>query len=350
MRALKPLRSLRGRDASAARARLMVIQSGTRYFQNRRAESIRWARSAEREARQADAKDALADAYKLLDLALKESGQIDKAIYSEQALKLYEELDDLRSQGIVLNNLGIIAQERSRWDDALALYRRFLEITELTGNRQNASLAKYNIAEILSDQGRLDEAETLLREVIRVWRASGADADVAEARRELGKLFARRGEFEVARELLDAAHEEQVRDDRPGEALATAVRICELEVLAGTPVALAKIETAVRTATRTEGGTLLLPMLRRLEGYALIQAGAIEAGEDRFAQALDAATSRGDVFETALLLDGLIRLRTLRGETTDELVAERQDRIAQLGIIRMPSFPLQPERLLEPIP
>src|SRR5919198_114622 len=182
MRALKPLRSLRGRDASAARARLMVIQSGTRYFQNRRAESIRWARSAEREARQADAKDALADAYKLLDLALKESGQIDKAIYSEQALKLYEELDDLRSQGIVLNNLGIIAQERSRWDDALALYRRFLEITELTGNRQNASLAKYNIAEILSDQGRLDEAETLLREVIRVWRASGADADVAEAR------------------------------------------------------------------------------------------------------------------------------------------------------------------------
>ena len=86
LRALKPLLALRGREAAAARARLMVIQSGTRYFQNRRAESIRWARSAEREARRAHAKDALADAYKLLDLALKESGKIDQAIYSERAL------------------------------------------------------------------------------------------------------------------------------------------------------------------------------------------------------------------------------------------------------------------------
>ena len=190
----------------------------------------------------------------------------------------------------------------------------------------------------------------MLREVIRVWRASGADADVAEARRELGKLFARRAEFEVARQLFEAAQEEQVKGDQPGEALATAVRICELEVLAGAPVALAKIETAVQTATRTEGGSVFVPMLRRLEAYALIQAGEWAAGEQRLDDALRAARKRGDVFETALLTDGFNKVKHHRGEDATELVSECQRQIAQLGIVRMPSFPLDPERDAEPIP
>ena len=73
------------------------------------------AKSAEEEASRTDAKDALAQAYKLLDLAYKENGQIDKAVYSADALALYEELDDLTNQALILNNLGILAQERSRW-------------------------------------------------------------------------------------------------------------------------------------------------------------------------------------------------------------------------------------------
>ena len=91
-------------------------------------------------------------------------------MYSDRALALYEELGDLRNQALILNNLGLLAQERSDWDEALDCISG-RSTSWNTGDRANACLAKYNIAEILSDQGRLDEAETLLREVIRVWRS-----------------------------------------------------------------------------------------------------------------------------------------------------------------------------------
>jgi tetratricopeptide (TPR) repeat protein len=348
-RALRPLSGLRGREAGAARARLMVVMTGTRLYQNRRVESIDWARQAEREARRAGAKDALADAYRLLDLALWENGEVEKAVFSSRALALYEELDDLRSQAIVLNNMGILAYERSDWNEALALYRRTVEIMEMTGDRVNASLAKYNIAEILTDQGRLDEAEPLLRESLRVWRASGAEAEIAEARRELGKLFARRGEFEVARELLESAHADQIRDGKHGDALRTAVRLSELEVLAGDTKALARIEAATALAIRTEGGSMSLPILHRLEGWALIQAGQPAAGEARLVDALAAARGRGDVFEIVSLLDLLARLRGRGEDAGASLERERDTYMEQLGVVRMPSFSVEVERPPEPI-
>ena len=56
-------------------------------------------------------------------------------MYSGQALALYEELGDVRNQALILNNMGTIAQERSNWDEALALYNRSLEIFERVGDR-----------------------------------------------------------------------------------------------------------------------------------------------------------------------------------------------------------------------
>lgn len=348
-RALRALDGVTGRDAAAHRARLMVITAGTRFLQNRRVESIEWARRAEREAKRAGAKDALAQTYKLLDMAFKENGQIEKAVYSRRALALYEEIGDLPNQAVVLNNLGILAQERSAWDEALDLYRRCLAITELTGDRSDASLAKYNIAEILSDQGRLDEAESLLREVLRVWRASGADADVADARRELGKLLARRGDFEGAHEMLSAALAEQVRSGKAGEALATMMRQAERHLLAGDGAAgLAATEEASAMALRVEGGSVFSPILSRLHAIAMAQAGDPEAAGTELVAALDSARKRGDAYETALVADALLGLARIKGVTVPSLAAERSTCTKRLGIVLLPNFPLVPAGLAVP--
>jgi tetratricopeptide (TPR) repeat protein len=339
-RAIRALEAARGRDAAANRARLMVIVAGIRYFENRRTESIEWSRRAANEARRSQAKDALAQAYKLLDLALKENGQIEKAVYSRRALALYEELGDLRNQALVLNNLGILAQERSHWDEALELYQRALAIMDRLGDRANAGLAKYNIAEILSDQGRLDEAETLLRDVLRVWRASGAEADVAEARRELGKLFARRAEFDTAAELLEAAEAEQLRSGKVGEALATAVRKRELDILAARgPGTLGAIDNTIGQAHQTEGGSVFLPMLQRLRAWALVQGGRVDDGRTEMLAALSAARRRNDAFETALLVDALFAIGWAEGASPGEFERERRELIQRLGIVTMPKFP-----------
>jgi tetratricopeptide (TPR) repeat protein len=320
----------------------MVINAGAIFLQNRQSESIAWARRAEREAVRADAKDALAQAYKTLDMALKESGQSEKAVYSARALQLYEELGDLRNQALILNNLGILAQERSAWDEALDLYNRSQAIFELTGDRANVSLAKYNISEILSDQGRQDEAETLIREVIRVWRSHGVDADVADARRELGKILARQGEFEAAREQLESAHVEQVRAGTAGEALATTMRLGELGVLAGDGAnAVVLISDAMAVADRTEGGSVYVPALRRLHGAALVQAGAVVDGEAELRAALAAARERDDASETALLLDLVVRIDAASSREVPTESAELRRLVRQLGIVAMPKIPLE---------
>jgi tetratricopeptide (TPR) repeat protein len=339
-RALASLKGRRGREAAASRARLMVLNGGTRFFQNRRSDSIRWGKLAVTEARKSDAKDALAQAYKLLDLAYKENGEIEKAVFAPQALKLYEELGDLRNQAQILNNQGIIAQELSDWDRALELYNRSLEILETMGDRANAVLAKYNIAEILSDQGRLDEAEPLLREAIRVWRGQGADADVAEARRELAKLFARRGEFDQADELLKSALEEQVKTGKTGEALVTTVRAAELSCLRGDGAdALKAVETAIAQAAAVEGGSVYLPMLRRLRAWALMQVEQDTAADAEITAATTEARDRADRYECLLLADAFVALRAKQGRDASTVSADRAADMKRLGVVVTPSFP-----------
>ena len=51
-------------------------------------------------------------------------GSADGLPYLERARPIYEELDDLRGLGIVLNNLGIHAYYEGRWDESPAFYRR----------------------------------------------------------------------------------------------------------------------------------------------------------------------------------------------------------------------------------
>ncbi|HUQ79040.1 MAG TPA: tetratricopeptide repeat protein [Patescibacteria group bacterium] len=340
-RALRALDGRRGRSATASRARLRVILGGTRHLQGHHHEAIRLARDAAREARRSGATDALAQAYKLLDNAYRALDDLTHAVYSPRALALYEELGDLRNQALILNNMGVFAQERSHWDEALGLYRRALELFDRTGDTVNACLAKYNIAEILTDQGRLDEAEPLLRDVTRIWRASGAEADVADARRELGKLLARRGDFEGALAMFELALATQ-RAGGEGDVLATLVRKAESETLAGdTERARSSLDQAVEVASRAEGGSIFLPMLRRLDAWLLLQGGHEGVAQSVFRAALESARKRHDDFEVVLLLDGLdtVALRRHADPIDVEPVAmERQTIMTKLGIVTMPSF------------
>ncbi|MDQ2853389.1 MAG: tetratricopeptide repeat protein [Chloroflexota bacterium] len=344
-RALHTLRGRRGRSAAAARAKLLVTYGGVRYLQNRRVESIEACRRAVRDARRAQAKDVLAQAYQTLDLALTENGEIDKATYSRPALQIFEELGDIRNQASTLNNLGLIAHARSEWDESRALYERSMELFAAIGDRAKVSIAKFNISEILCDQGRYDEAEPLLREVLRVWRAAGADMDVASAKAELGKLLGRRGDFEAAREMLASARSDLVRGGNQGEVLTTEVKIAEMLVLAGeSDEAMAAIEAAAALAAGTDGGSTVMLALQRLRGLALMGTGQWDAAETTLNRVLGAARERDDRYEAALALDGLIRLRRTLGRadgsTEDELDAERLRLFEALKIVQAPTIPV----------
>ena len=339
--ALKSLEGVRGREAAANRARLLVPVAAVKYFQNRRVESIEWCQRAIKEAKRGDAKDALAEAYKVLDLAYLENGEIEKATHSGEALAIYEELGDLRNQALILNNQGLIAHDASRWDESGALYGRGLAIADQIGDRSLGALMKYNLSEILIDQGRYDEAEPLIREVIRLWRASGADGDVAEGQRELARLLARRGDIDGARPLLEAARAYQYQTSKQGEVLRTDARIAEMLLIAGAAdEALVVIDGADHLAASTDGGSVLEPTLARLRGWALLQSGrAVDVEAERsFETALDLAQGRGEALEEALTLDGLASFRDVTGRPSAEVTSWRAALFTQLGIVDAPPF------------
>ena len=343
--ALRSLEGIRGREAAANRARLMVPIAAVRFFQNRRVESIEWCRRAIREARRSGAKDALAEAYKVLDLAYLENGQIEKAVYSRRALEIYEELGDLRNQALVLNNEGLLAHDRSHWVESRELYERALGIAVQIGDRSMGALLQYNLTEILIDQGRYDEAEPLIMEVLRVWRAAGAEGDVAEAQRELGRLQARRGDFDAASTLLESAREYQAGSGKPGEVLLTDVRIAEMLLLAGDPGAAQPVlERAAALAASTDGGSVVEPMLMRLSGWADMQRGDHRGAAQAMDRCLRRARRREDAHEEALALDGLAALSRLTGRPDAALDGAREDLLTRLGIDQPPRFPTEPRQ------
>ncbi len=339
-RALRALDGVAGDAAGAARARLFVWYGWTRFLQNRTAEAIAWCRRGADEAQRAGADDALAYAYQLLDAALTEHGEIDQATNSRLALQIYERLGDLAQQAITLNNMGVIAKERSDWSESRHLYDRAQVLFEATGDRGQESMAKYNIAEILSDQGHAEEAAALLREVIRVWRASGAETDVAEARRELARAMARSGHGEAALSLLAEARATQEAHSLPGEVLATDARTAEVLAMAGRSTdALRLAEQTLRVVDGVDGRAVVAPTLHRVRGWARLQMGAGDAANEAFGIALELARARDDTFQEALALEGLIVVAEAAGSEGPKasnlaLWRARRDAIQQqLGIV-----------------
>jgi tetratricopeptide (TPR) repeat protein len=309
------------------------------YYRNRYAAGIRWTDRAIEEAENGGARDALAEAYKFRDLLLWESGQSEKATHGELALEIYGELGDLRNQASVLNNMGAIAHDSSRWEESSQLYRHGLDIAERIGDQSLGAIMKYNLVEILIDRGLLDEAEPLIREVTRLWRAAGAEADVAEANRELARLLARRAVFDEARELLDGARAYQARAGKMAEVLRTEVRRIELLLLEQRSVEALDLATDTQlVATVTDGGAVVETSLTRLRGCALLQLGRLEEARNEFDRALERARQRVERLEQALTLDAWIQLAELAGEPAEALRAVRSGLFGELAISAAPPF------------
>ncbi|MFN8187706.1 MAG: adenylate/guanylate cyclase domain-containing protein [Gaiellales bacterium] len=324
-------------EISAKRAELQVFYGAVRQGQGRSAEAIRWCESAIAEAERAGAKKPLAYAYCILDWAYIASGRPERAVYSTPALALYEELGDLHGQALVLNNLGGFAYFDGRWDDALALYQRALEARELLGDVGNVASITYNIAEVLLERGQLEEAEVLIRRSLRVRRALSDRLEIAESVRMLGRAASRSGRAAEAVELLREARDEFAALGAHGEVAETNARLAASLVRSG------HSEEGLRLASDALAGAVgpTVPMLERIQGYGLAQRGDFDGALEAMEASLASATSQGLGFEEACTLEAIVNLGDLLGRPTDDEHRERRDELlASLGIVRIPSFPL----------
>ncbi len=113
-----------GVEAGKQRSRLSAWDSALRQGQGRYREVMAWCDLAIKEAEASGEREALAQAYFIMDWALVDLGRLEEATYSPRALEIYLELGNLGSAATVLNNMGMFAYFRGRWAEAIDLYQQ----------------------------------------------------------------------------------------------------------------------------------------------------------------------------------------------------------------------------------
>jgi tetratricopeptide (TPR) repeat protein len=341
------LDGVEGQEAAQQRARLLGWYAGVLQRQKLPEDVVEWCERAIEEASRANALDALAQAYFLLDWAYVALARPAEAVYSVRAIAIYEELGNLDLLAWVLNNLGGYTYLDGKWDEAIELAERARDTFRKIGDDTHALIAALNIAEVRSDQGRGEEVDHVFREAVELRRAGGIAVEVAEAVSLLGRHEARTGNFGDAHALLDEARTVYEEEGDEFDLLTTDVRLVECLVLEGRPAeALPAAERALADADGVAGASVLIAALHRHRGSALVQAGDREGARAAFAESLETARARGENYglisndyEVALTLDALARLERLEGNDAGRLEGERDETLTRLGVVRLPEPP-----------
>lgn len=291
------------------RARLLNAQAAARLRQGRMHEAVPLLEEAVRAAKRADHRPALGHAYYLHDWAHTELGSPEAGRYRYLALPIFEELGDLRSQAIVLNNLGIDSYYEGRWDEAAEYYNRALEANGRVGDTGDGGMVANNIAEIRMDQGRYDEAQELLDAALRAGRAASFSVLVGVVTNNLGRLHALRGELDRAKELFEAARDALGDIGSEKHRLEVGARDAERLVFAGNPRRALIIAGAIREeAVRLGAEPRVLALLQRIAAVAKLQSGDRDGCVERLHESIELARSTDAAYEELLSLELLARL------------------------------------------
>ena len=328
--------------AVGERAKLWAMHAWMRRQAGRPDQAVRWAERAidvGRRSKSRACREAIANAYVILDGAEVALGRPARATHATKALRIYEALDSLADQAVVLNNLGAYAYHRGDWDGAVRLFGRSRESNVRIGNHLDAGYGSWNIAEILMDQGRVEEAAAELKALSSLWRSVGFALGDALVDWQRGRLEARWGDPSAGLELLWPVRGrlEAVGVTAYVIGVDTAIAECLLRIGNVAEARSLVEETLARDVAA--GGTPGLPSLLRLQGYCAAAEGRVVDAWAAFEESLHEARTRHAAFDVALALEGFSVLGAL-GAGSFEGAEERDAVLQELGVIASPPPPL----------
>jgi class 3 adenylate cyclase/tetratricopeptide (TPR) repeat protein len=333
-----------GGDHSAAieSCEAAIAYSGVRYRQGRHRECVRWAELATEEATSCDHWPGLAHALYVADLARTTLG-VPSDGSALRALAIYEEIGDYVGQGNVLNNMGIDAYVRGKWQEALDFYTRSAEMRERVGDVIGAATQQHNIAEVLSDQGLYEEAGELFAAARRTWLGAHYPIGLAQVVLSLGLLEVRRGERARAVELLGEALDRCRALGSKVYEFEVEVRLLEADVLAGeVDGAAARARDLLRRSKALGSGADLVATVLRLLGVCEAS-GDAEAALEALDGAVAEARRLSADFELALCLASraVVRGGAADGEDDGRAAAsadadEARRLLGNLGVVSTP--------------
>jgi tetratricopeptide (TPR) repeat protein len=141
----------------------------------------------------------LSVAYHQLGMVAQERGRLDDAEqWYTKALTIKEELGDQLFLATTHHQLGIVAQKRGRLDDAEDWYTKALTIREELGDRPHLATDYHQLGMVAYQRGRLEEAEDWYAKCIAIDEELGNRPGMAIAYHQLGNVAYQRGRPEEA--------------------------------------------------------------------------------------------------------------------------------------------------------
>ncbi|HEV2809892.1 MAG TPA: tetratricopeptide repeat protein [Acidimicrobiales bacterium] len=141
----------------------------------------------------------LATTHHQLGIVAEERGRLDEAEeWYRRSLGITERLGDQPGMASSYHQLGIVAEERGRLDEAEEWYRRSLGITEQLGEKCGMARSYHQLGRVAEERGRLDEAEEWYRRSLGITERLGDQAGMATTYHQLGRVAVERGDLDEA--------------------------------------------------------------------------------------------------------------------------------------------------------
>jgi tetratricopeptide (TPR) repeat protein len=188
----------------------------------------------------------------------------------QRSLEAYRLISDKRGCAIAHHNLGMIHSKRKQWLEADRHYRSCHGLAEASGDRHLGGLASMNRAEVRLAIEDYDGARAGAEQALEIFNQAEARRDKAGAHRVLGMVFRERGQPALAESHLRSALEIAAGADCPLTEADAAKELARLYWKQGrSAAALELLQRARSVYQRLEAGADLAQMAEQI---ALLEA------------------------------------------------------------------------------
>lgn len=265
----------------------------------------------------------LARAYSLQGTVIRARGDSGGAIENfQRTLDLYNQAENISGQALAQNQLATAYFDIGQWTKADHYYRQARTIFSQMGDAYNQLITNNNLGGIACNQGRLDEAIDFYQSAVRaVEQIGGSLWAMGTLSMNLGNAYLRRGDLDTAKEQLDRSRayyqQAQARDFLPELNRLSA----ELALASGDLAeAQAKGEHALALSqelkVRSEEGCSL-----NLLGNTALQLGRLDQAERYLVDSLAILKEVGDEYQWARSQLAFARLLAQQGSSSQSVAA-----------------------------
>ena len=129
-------------------------------------------------------------------------GEADRSLqYSQQALAIFREIGDRRSETQALSRLGDVYQRIGRYEEAERIYQESLAVAHEIGDKQRVSRVLSQIGSIYTSLKRYEDAERYYQEALAISEELGDREGVGNVLTNIGHIYQQMARYEDAASL-----------------------------------------------------------------------------------------------------------------------------------------------------